>query len=80
MIILWRLTTLCNLACGFCAYDRTVPQPRVHMPADEVERIAGLFADYHQRTGSPVLLSWLGGEPLLWPGLLPLSQDRKSVV
>lgn len=78
MIILWRLTTLCNLACRFCAYDRTVPQPRVHMPAVEVQRVAGLFADYHQRTGYPVLLSWLGGEPLLWPGLLPLSQRLRQ--
>lgn len=77
MIVLWRLTTLCNLACGFCAYDRRVRQPRVHMPAAEVERVADLFVRYQQRSGQPVLLSWLGGEPLLWPGLLPLSQQLR---
>ncbi|MEG0184688.1 MAG: radical SAM protein [Stenotrophomonas sp.] len=78
MIVLWRLTTLCNLACGFCAYDRHLPQPRVHTEAAEVERLALLLARWQQTSGRPVLLSWLGGEPMLWPGLLALSQRLRQ--
>lgn len=74
MIVLWRLTTLCNLSCGFCAYDRRVRQPRLHADPAEVERLALLFAGFQQAIGQPVLFSWLGGEPMLWPGLLELSQ------
>lgn len=77
MIVLWRLTTLCNLACGFCAYDRRLPQTRMHASQAEVERLARLFGHYAQATGQPVLLSWLGGEPLLWPGVLELSQQLR---
>lgn len=78
MIVLWRLTTLCNLACGFCAYDRQLRQSRVHADAAEVERLAVLFAGFQQATAQPVLLSWLGGEPMLWPGLLALSQRLRQ--
>ncbi|GAB3507808.1 radical SAM protein [Pseudoxanthomonas daejeonensis] len=77
MIVLWRLTKLCNLACGFCAYDRRVPQPRVQSLPAEVERLAALFGAYRESVGQPVLLSWLGGEPMLWPGVLDLSGRLK---
>lgn len=78
MIVLWRVTTMCNLACGFCAYDRRVPVPRVHADPLEVERVAGLLGAYRRATGEDVLLSWLGGEPLLWPGVLALSQRLRE--
>jgi sulfatase maturation enzyme AslB (radical SAM superfamily) len=78
MIVLWRITTLCNLACGFCAYDRRVPQQRVHVPIEEIERVAALLAAYQASSGAPVLLSWLGGEPLLYPGLVALSKRLRG--
>jgi len=28
MVVLWRVTARCNLGCGFCGYDRTLPRPR----------------------------------------------------
>ncbi|BDU21745.1 radical SAM protein [Dyella sp. GSA-30] len=78
MIVLWRITTLCNLACGFCAYDRRVPMDRVHVDPAEVERFATLLGAYRQASGDDVLLSWLGGEPMLWPGVLDLSQRLRE--
>ena len=78
MIVLWRITTVCNLACGFCAYDRRVVQPRRQVDADEVERVATLLGRYQVTSGEPVMLSWLGGEPLLWPGVLALSRPLRQ--
>ena len=73
MILLWRITTRCNFACGFCAYDRRRAIPRIATAPGEVERVALLAADLAQRRGERWLLSWLGGAPLLWPPLLDLS-------
>ena len=78
MIVLWRITTRCNLACPFCAYDRSLRFPRVDVPMAEVERFGALLGQWRAATGERVLLSWLGGEPLLWPGLLPLSRRLRE--
>ena len=74
MIVLWRVTTACNLACGFCAYDRRLRLPKVQMDAGEVKRFATLLGAYSAASGEKVLISWLGGEALIWPGILPLSR------
>ncbi len=66
MIILWRVTTRCNLACSYCAYDRRLPGPRHDVNEASVRRFGEVLADYRRTTGERVLLSWLGGEPLLW--------------
>lgn len=73
MIVLWRVTTQCNLGCGFCAYDRRLPGPRTRAPLAEIERVGALLGALQHHDGEPVLLSWLGGEPLLWPELLAAS-------
>ena len=75
MIILWRITERCNYACGFCAYDRRLPGARREVPAAAVERLGTLLGDYRRRSGDRVLLSWLGGEPLLWPPLFEASLE-----
>lgn len=78
MIVLWRVTTDCNLACSFCAYDRRLPFARSRMPLTEIERMGRVLADLQEQTGEAVLLSWLGGEPLAWPGLLEVSSRLKE--
>lgn len=75
MILLWRITTRCNFACAFCAYDRRLGGTRHSVDPAEVERVALLAGELAARSGERLLLSWLGGEPLLWPPLLDLS-DR----
>lgn len=78
MIVLWRISTVCNLACGFCAYDRRLRLPRHDVATAEVERFAALLGEHRAASGEDVLLSWLGGEPLLWPGVLDLSRRLRE--
>lgn len=66
MIVLWRTTTRCNYSCGFCAYDRRLDVARQDVAAEEALRFGRLLATWSRARGIPVLLSWLGGEPLLW--------------
>jgi MoaA/NifB/PqqE/SkfB family radical SAM enzyme len=73
MIVLWRITTRCNYACGFCAYDRSVGGVREDVAPGEAARFGHLLGQWAQALGRRVLLSWLGGEPLLWRPILPLS-------
>ncbi|GAA0684096.1 radical SAM protein [Dyella marensis] len=78
MIVLWRISTVCNLACGFCAYDRRLRLVRQESDPAEVERFAALLGAYGRAHGEDMLISWLGGEPLLWPGVLALSQRLRE--
>ncbi len=66
MIVLWRVSNHCNLACPFCAYDKRLGLPREEADPAQVARLIDLLGGWRKETGRPVLLSWLGGEPLLW--------------
>lgn len=79
MIVVWRVTQQCNLACPFCAWDRRLPLPRPRIAAERVRRFGRLLADHQRQTGEPILLSWLGGEPLLWPALRDLAPQIREL-
>ncbi len=74
LVIVWRVTGRCNLSCAFCAYDRTQNISRRHTDESLVRQFAELAASLSR----PVLLSWLGGEPLLWPALTQLTRDLRQ--
>lgn len=73
MIIVWRVNTHCNLNCGFCAHARELRIPRVTADPDAILKLAATLSAYRRETGNRVLVSWLGGEPLLWQPLVRLS-------
>lgn len=79
MIIVWRVTQQCNLTCPFCAFDRRLPRERVSVNPEKVWRFGKVLADYQDSTGDRILLSWLGGEPLLWPPLFALSHKLSGI-
>lgn len=39
----------------------------------QIERFGAVLAEYQRVSADPVLVSWIGGEPLLWPGLKALT-------
>jgi MoaA/NifB/PqqE/SkfB family radical SAM enzyme len=74
VIVVWRVTSQCNLGCSFCAFDRAVAQPRLDMNAQSILRLGDILADYSHDSQRRVLLSFLGGEPFLWPPLTSVSR------
>jgi MoaA/NifB/PqqE/SkfB family radical SAM enzyme len=77
MIVLWRVTERCNFGCSFCAYDRGLRFVRHDVTAQVAERFGRLLGEWSRATGESVLLSWLGGEPTLWPPLFAVSEMLK---
>jgi MoaA/NifB/PqqE/SkfB family radical SAM enzyme len=73
MIVVWRVTQKCNLSCPFCSYDRRVTRPRVDANIELIRQFGGVLAEYERTSGDDVLVSWIGGEPLLWPPLTDLT-------
>jgi len=69
MIVVWRVTEQCNLACAFCAFDRRLDRSRQSADEEAVLAFGSALAAYQRATGDSVLVSWLGGEPLLWKAL-----------
>jgi MoaA/NifB/PqqE/SkfB family radical SAM enzyme len=74
LVVVWRVYEPCNLACRFCGYSRDVVRPRHVADPGTLVAFGEVLAGYQQRTGRAVLLSWLGGEPLLWPALPKVSR------
>ena len=75
MIVVWRVTELCNLACSFCAFDRRLDRPRRVSGREEVLAFGRVLGDYQRSTGERVMVSWIGGEPLLWPAVFEVSRQ-----
>ena len=51
MIVVWRITTRCNLSCPFCAYDRRLPFDRSSADPETIRRFLEILANYQQATG-----------------------------
>lgn len=77
-MVLWRVTERCNLACSFCAFDRRLGRPRRVAGRPEVLALGRVLGDYQRRTGERVMVSWIGGEPLLWPAVFEVSRQLQQ--
>jgi MoaA/NifB/PqqE/SkfB family radical SAM enzyme len=73
MIVVWRVVQSCDLSCPFCAFDKRLSFARAATDPAEIARFTAVLADHQAATGDRVLVSWLGGEPLLWRPLHDLS-------
>src|SRR5262245_48574777 len=74
MVVVWRVTERCNLSCKFCAYDRELSRPRRDASPECIRDFGAVLAEHQRVTGDSVLVSWLGGEPLLWQPLTELTR------
>lgn len=75
LVVVWRVTEACDLGCWFCEYNRHLRRRRHSARADDVLAFGRVLADYAACAGRPVLVSWLGGEPLVWPPLLEVGRS-----
>ena len=74
-VVLWRVMDHCNLSCPFCAYDRRLAIPRSQVDRAEMSRMISLLSSWQDEAGRPVVLSWLGGEPTIWPAFSGLADE-----
>ena len=73
-VVVWRVTSACDLDCGFCGFARSAGGRRAHADSDQVLAIGAALGGDAAATGRETLVSWLGGEPLLWPGFVAVSR------
>lgn len=73
LVVVWRVYEPCNLACHFCGYSREIVRKRNITDPDRILAFGKTLSDFQRETGKEVLVSWLGGEPLLWKELPRLS-------
>ena len=74
LVVVWRVYEPCNLSCHFCGYSREIVRKRHIVSPQEILRFGKILSEFHHRTGRQVLVSWLGGEPLLWKELPGISR------
>ncbi len=74
LVVVWRITEACDLDCWFCEYARRHGGPRASARVEDVLAFGKSLGQYAVAAGSDVLVSWLGGEPLLWPPLQRMDQ------
>lgn len=72
--MVWRVTSVCDLDCGFCGFARGAGGRRAHADAEQVLAIGAALGADAAATGRETLVSWLGGEPLLWPSFIDVSR------
>lgn len=73
-VIVWRITQTCNMKCKFCSYSKEVERQRNDADLEEVERVSDILGQYRQKTKEEMLISFIGGEPLLWKPMFNLSK------
>lgn len=73
-VVVWRVTSACDLDCGFCGFARSTGGKRTHAATEQVLAIGAALGGDASASRRTTLVSWLGGEPLLWPGLIPVSR------
>lgn len=78
LVLVWRVTERCDTACPFCAYDASLRLERGDVDAAEVLRFGSLVAGWAQARGRSTLISFLGGEPLLWPPLAEVAEALRA--
>lgn len=69
LVVVWRVTTRCNLSCGFCAYDRALPFARHDTDEASACSLGRSLLQTRAALGQEVHVSFLGGEPFAWEPL-----------
>jgi MoaA/NifB/PqqE/SkfB family radical SAM enzyme len=77
LLVLWRVFEHCNLACHFCGYSKHLRRPRAVADPERVLAFGKALGEFAHLSGGNVSVSWLGGEPLLWPELPALSHTYR---
>lgn len=74
-VIVWRIIQDCNSNCRFCSYARDVKRKRDTADKKQIINFIEVCGEYIKKSGRNVLISWMGGEPFLYPDIMELSKE-----
>ena len=74
-VIVIEVSTVCNLSCPFCGYDRRLKVKRHTLEHEQLSVFTNIIGGFSKAKGESVLISWLGGEPFLNKSILPLTEE-----
>lgn len=77
-VIVIEVSTVCNLSCPFCAHDSSLKIPRLTLNPEVLKTFIGIVGKYSTAKNESILISWLGGEPLLNKSVLSLTEELKN--
>lgn len=78
LVVVWRVTAECPVACDFCGFSRLLERPRLEADPKRVRGFLAALAGHRRASGQEVLLNWLGGEALVWLPLAGLLREAKE--
>lgn len=78
-VIVYRITQDCNMRCRFCSYSCDVKRKRDSAEPELIGSFSEVLGEYRRLTGKNILVSWIGGEPLLYKDIIPLSKRLHSL-
>lgn len=74
-VIVFEVSTVCNLSCPFCAHDSSRRVKRHTIEHEQLEAFTTIIGEFSIANEESVLVSWLGGEPFLNKSVLPLTEQ-----
>lgn len=77
-VVVWRVTEGCNLSCPFCLYDKKLGGVRRDADLAQILKFTEILGAYSRQAGRRTLISWLGGEPFLWPHIEQVTHHAVS--
>lgn len=75
LVVVWRVSESCAMACKFCGYSRELRRERLAANPVDVLGFGSVLSEVQRAGGRSVLVSWLGGEPLAWNPLPEVSHS-----
>lgn len=66
LVVLVRVTEYCNLGCQFCEYNKNLRKNRAVINDHILMDLGDILSAYKQKSKRNIMVSWMGGEPLLW--------------
>lgn len=77
-VVVWRVTEGCNLSCPFCLYDKNLGGVRRDTNLAQILKFIEILGAYSRKACRRTLISWLGGEPFLWPHIEKVTHHAVS--
>ena len=78
IVLVIEVSTVCNLSCPFCAHDNRRRVKRHTIEYGQLEAFANILGEFSIAKEKSILVSWLGGEPLINKSVLPLTEKVKQ--